>query len=1114
MTGAVQGEIVAVKCPSEESLERYYSGRADEREQTAIDAHRQACARCQAWLDEAEADENLISSLLRVADDSGAQAPVAPPPTMDEALPKRIGSFEILRKIGHGGMGVVYEARQDYPDRIVALKLIRADHCSPTALRRFEHEANLLGRLQHHGIAQIYETGWSDIAGVSRPYLAMEFVRGWRLGAYLEQEKPGTRDRLRLLAEISEAVHHAHTKGIIHRDLKPSNILIDEVGRAKILDFGVARATDADIQATTMRTDMGQLIGTIPYMSPEQVAGDPTEIDTRSDVYALGVIGYELLTGRLPYELRNKMIPEAVRIIQQDDPTPLSSLNRIFRGDVETIISKALVKEKEQRYSSAADLAADIGRYLRDEPITARPPSNWYQIRKFAHRNRALVGGVAIAFVGLMVGVVGASWWAVQATAARDDAQRAEYRAKERAAAAMAAETLAQQRADEANRNQQLAMDMYTFLDDMLSGLDPRVALGRDTAVMRELLETWAPKIDERFDDQPTAAILLHKTIGRTYARLGDYDPAIERLEYALRLLEIAPDPVTEAITRNLLGGTYLELREIDAAEREITQGFALAEAATANAGREHDTLLCDSLSTMSTLLTQLGRYEEAAVHARRALDCWCAVEGERSVDAARAQRQLAKTRRDQGDTRGAATMLRGAIALYRQTADDDFFLSSMLKDLAQVESELEHGAESVRLLEEAMELDRRYYGPNHPRFANTLNSIGVSHFQLGNYDEAEAAYREALRIGRDRFGPNNPQNGTTLFNLAGLLIMQDEPDEAIPLYREALDVMRAAYGTAHAKTATVLTDLAAALEAAGNAEEALPIHEEAVDALRAALGDEHPRTAYAIHGYARALQAVGRLAEAESAYREGLTLRRALFDAPHGHIAQSADDLGQLLHKQGRHAEAVPLLEEALAGWIDMRGPEHRFVGKASYALGLALCKLERWTDAVPHLERSAALQFKNYGPRNVRTLRAYYHLATAQHGSADYDGAIESAGRLVELMHEAGEGRHQMTAQALDLVASACIKADRLDEARRATRAALDIRLGSIDDWMAQDKFETAENLLNLCRAALDKLPDADTDWRQEVLVAQQRLYERWNKPTESARIDADLSALGATP
>lgn len=359
------------------------------------------------------------------------------------SLPDRIGHYRILEKIGEGGMGQVYLAEQDHPRRRVALKIVRPDVFSQSLLKRFQFEVDVLGKLQHPGIALIHEAGQIDSDGKSLPYFAMEYVEGVELRRYSMKHELGVRERLELVARICDAVHHAHLNGIVHRDLKPDNVLvvdststtttedIDEfvhLGQPKVLDFGVARATDADVQLTTQQTDVGKLVGTLSYMSPEQVVGDSRRLDTRSDIYAIGTLLYELLAGRLPFDLRNKPIPEAARIIREEEPTRLGSIRTVFRGDIDTIVSKALEKDRERRYVSAAELAMDIRRYLASEPITAHPPSTFYHLRKFARRHKGLVAGLLLSILILVVGIISSLTFAVRATRGEEEAHRAAYR--------------------------------------------------------------------------------------------------------------------------------------------------------------------------------------------------------------------------------------------------------------------------------------------------------------------------------------------------------------------------------------------------------------------------------------------------------------------------------------------------------------------------------------------------------------------------------------------------------------------------------------------------------------------------------------------------------------
>jgi len=340
-----------------------------------------------------------------------------------EGLPLTIGGYRVVKLLGEGGMGAVYLAEQQHPRRTVALKVIKAGLAGAEVFRRFDQEADLLGRLQHPAVAQIYEAGTAETAFGKLPFFAMEFIQGQPLRRYVASSHLNTRQRLELMAKVCDGVHHAHQRGIIHRDLKPANILVDDSGQPKILDFGIARAIKSDIQAT-LQTDVGQLIGTLAYMSPEQVAADPHNIDIRSDIYALGVILYELLAGKLPCGLETKPLPEAVQAIRDEEPATLSAVNRLYRGDVETIVAKALEKDRDRRYASAADLAADLRRYLNDEPIIARPPSAMYQMQKFARRHTAIVAGAAAVIVVLIAGTVVSTWQAVRARRAEAAAQR------------------------------------------------------------------------------------------------------------------------------------------------------------------------------------------------------------------------------------------------------------------------------------------------------------------------------------------------------------------------------------------------------------------------------------------------------------------------------------------------------------------------------------------------------------------------------------------------------------------------------------------------------------------------------------------------------------------
>ncbi|MEC9373294.1 MAG: serine/threonine-protein kinase, partial [Planctomycetota bacterium] len=391
--------------------------------------------------------DHLISSLLDTK--SFLETPAladqkAEPAAHMREVSAAISGYEIVRVIGDGGMATVYEAVQDRPKRVVALKVLKRGLVRSSAVRRFEFETETLARLRHRGIAQIYEAGaYADPHGDSIPYFAMEYVeQALPITRYADENRLDLEDRLRLFIEVCDAVQHGHQNGVIHRDLKPSNVLVDASGCPKVIDFGIARSTDPEDARITQRTDLGKLIGTLHSMSPEQCAGDE-HVDLRTDVYSLGTILYELLCGRVPHDLSKVPLPEALRIIQQDSVARPGALNPRLHGDLEVVLLMALEKDRERRYQTASELAADLRRVLEHQPIMARPATTMYQLRKFARRHRVPVAAAIAIVATLIVGIAATARQAYVATLARQDAHAQQAIAEERLERALEAEALA-----------------------------------------------------------------------------------------------------------------------------------------------------------------------------------------------------------------------------------------------------------------------------------------------------------------------------------------------------------------------------------------------------------------------------------------------------------------------------------------------------------------------------------------------------------------------------------------------------------------------------------------------------------------------------------------------
>ncbi|MHC4109263.1 MAG: serine/threonine protein kinase, partial [Planctomycetota bacterium] len=706
---------------------------------------------------------------------------------------RKIGGYELRRTIAAGGMGVVYEAAQDHPHRLVALKILRhgaasrqamkrfqhesaaQDHphrlvalkilrhgaASRQAMKRFQHESEILGRLQHPNIAQIYDAGTHDEGEGAQPYFAMQLVKGSPLIDYCDSEKLATRDRLALFAKVCDAVQYAHHKGVIHRDLKPDNVLVDDFGEPKILDFGVARATGSDIQVTTLRTDIGQLIGTVPYMSPEQVSGDPGDLDTRSDVYSLGVVLYELMCGRLPHELRQKSIPEAARVIREDDPTPLSSVNKTLRGDVETIVAKALEKEKERRYQTAAELAADVRRYLSDEPIVARPASTFYQLRKFARRNKVVVGAAGVVFVVLVGAIITTSLALVRAVDAEVDAK------------------------PEAATSQQVA----GFIQEMLGGVDP-FAEGKDTALLKQILDEASGRVEVELADQPEVEAAIRNTIGRTYGALGEYaaaEPHLERaLEIRLRVLG-KEDPKTLQSMAGL-ARLYSNQDRFEESERLYLETLEIRSRVL---GEEHPDTLA-SMAGLAWLYHNHSRYPEAITLAGNALEIQERILGEEHRATLATMDTLASALLKRGRFAEAEELAGRALELRTRVlgAEHPDTLNSKRRLAGVFASQGRYG-EAERLLREVLEVSTRVLTEEHKNTLWVMHALARLWWFQGRYDEAETLHSQALEIRRRILGPRHKDTLRGMYNVALVYTDQGRYDEAERLHKEVLELSR-----------------------------------------------------------------------------------------------------------------------------------------------------------------------------------------------------------------------------------------------------------------------------------------------------------------------------------
>jgi len=639
------------------------------------------------------------------------------------ALPRQIGEYVIRRVISSGGMGVVYEAMQDQPRRSVAMKVMRQGLASRSALRRFEFESQILGRLRHPCIAQVYDAGVHHEEGAPPvPFFVMEYIPAAKtLVDYAQMHRLGMRERLDLFSKVCEGVHHGHQKGVIHRDLKPGNVLVDSSGQPKIIDFGVARATDSDLAITTLQTDVGQLVGTLQYMSPEQIEADPNDLDVRSDVYSLGVVLYELLTGRLPYDVTNTPVVHATRIIREQSPARLSTIDHDLRGDVETISLKALQKDREARYQSALDLAQDIRRYLNNEPISARPPSLIYQIRVFARRNKAAFSAiVAVVAVSLAAAVV-STLFARQAILERDAKDAALKRVQQEADANRAA---------------------GNFMRDVLALASPQRAMGKQITV-REALDIAASNVTAGTAGQPLAEAAARVAVGATYRTLGLYDEAQDHLTRALEIRKQergAEHPDTLALITEL-ASVMGDVNRTPEAIAMMTDNLATQQRVLG----PHNIDTVRTINALAWLKYGSRDYEEAERLFRASLEGFTKTVGPDAAPTIKAKTNIAMALSSQDRADEAAPLAReGAEESERLLGpkNPDTLYAKNTLAWTLLSADKPEQAEPIwkQVVADATEV----MGVDHPYRLYWLNSLGWCQFQMSKYAEAEACFEEA----------------------------------------------------------------------------------------------------------------------------------------------------------------------------------------------------------------------------------------------------------------------------------------------------------------------------------------------------------------------------------
>lgn len=770
-------------------------------------------------------------------------------------------------------MGRVYLAEQAEPQREVALKVIRS-LASGEYLQRFRREAELLAGLEHPQIARIYQAGTAETAGGPVPYLAMEYIRGVDLAEWARHGTASFETKLRLIAALARAVQHAHARGVIHRDLKPGNVLVDAQGEPHILDFGVARMVGDE--ALTRMTAAGEVLGTLPYMSLEQLTGDTQAVDTRSDVYALGVIAYELLAGRLPHpELPRATLIGAIETLRGGDPPRLARLLPAAAGDVETIVMKAMAREAAQRYSSAAELAADIERYLAREPIAARPPTAHYLLGLYLRRHKVIVGACAFALLALLGAGLVAVWFGLSESEAR---RQAEARLAEREA-------------------------VNEFITQMLTAADPANAKGEDLT-MRETLASARMAIERRGDMPPNVRAAVLRSLGSTYANLGSADAALSLLEKARAAIESSPDA-------DFQEKLAIEYEYINALTIKGDQAEALRLAEAALAAMPADETGGQPLYWRLRLLaiyarSELGQVEEAHREIAVVRDALIERNGETDRLAMDATQQLAALERLRGDYRAAANLAETLARLRATVLGDDHPETLHTRNgLATHLARLGNYDEAERILREVLAARQRVLGADHSDVWRTQQNLAVVLLDAGKTAEGAALMRPLVELFSARHGAAHRETLRLMNNLATAERDLKHLPEGERLLRRVIELQRGLPPSQHEDLYLAEINLAINLKDQRRYEEALPVYRSAIASAERGLPAGHPNQGVIALVYGEALIELRRWEAARSVLEPAHALLSAKLGADHPRALKASAALESAYRGLGRFAEA-----------------------------------------------------------------------------------------------------------------------------------------------------------------------------------------------------------------
>ncbi len=1015
---------------------------------------------------------------------------------------ERIGPYKLLQKLGEGGMGTVWLAEQSEPvRRKVAVKVIKAGMDSALVVARFEAERQALALMDHPNIAKILDAGTTS---TGRPYFVMELVKGIAITKYCDQEHLTPTERLQLFIPVCQAVQHAHQKGIIHRDIKPSNIMVglyDGRPVPKIIDFGVAKATSQQLTDRSLFTEIGNIIGTLEYMAPEQAELNNLDIDTRADIYSLGVVLYELLAGEPPFaskQLRGAAFSEMLRIIREVEPskpsTKLSSsdelpniaanrksepkrLAKIMHGDLDWIVMKCLEKDRGRRYETANGLALELQRFIAHEPVLAGPPARRYRIKKFLRRHQAATTAACVLLLALLLGISGTTWGLLRARSERDAKELARVDAENRRAEA-------DQQRQRADQQAAIATAVNDFLcNDLLRQSDSVAQAGRGFAedpnlTVKTALQRAGDRIGDRFSKDPMVEAAVRMAIGEAFAGVGDARQAIGHLERtaALRLSGLGADHADTLAARFNLAGAYMNAGRVT----EAWPIFAdVVERRTRNLGSDHrDTLI--ARYHLADAHRTAGRHNEAI-----------------KIDEEVAERATALFGRDDPVTlvtlnnlgvnysfagRGAdAVRICSEVVELRKVKVGAAHLDTIISthNLARANLAAGQVVEAVRLHEQVCDALTAKLGPDHPQTLIGLNGLGWAYQQTGQLQRAAETYERVRDVQNPKLGPDHPDTLYTLHNLAGIYRALGRFAEGVKLQEHVRDRMSVILGPDHPNTIVALSQLGAAYQMVDRFDDAINTLKRVCEIQSTKLGPNHDDTLIPLHNLAMTYRSAGRIDEAIAIHERVRDAYVAKYGPDHPNTMIGTNMLAMAYLDKGRQAEAITLFEQVVKRQADKFGENHPDPLISNHNLAMAYIRADRTAEAISRLEDAL--------PR----FRTTY--------TAD----------------------HQNTLTCTSTLGDAYIKAGRFADAEKLLRDSLVLRAKALaDHWstanaqsllgesiMGLERYTDAEPLLIQGYEGLKRQTGAVLDAHQskrlkEAIGRLVRLYDAWGKPDDAAK------------